>query len=267
MTNSLIIPYQIYEEMPALNEYLDLYESLDRDHYYFFQDHPVPRTSDILSAMLHNQNLMVWSNRLGRYQHQDYDEYMQKAALIGTYVHSCIEKYVLTNKLPENGEIPFTIETYVMNAFNAFMDWWKLLNRLHKVKVLYSEKSMVCRFFGGTLDLLLEIDDVYKVLVDFKSSNYPSFKFFLQLASYRYMLREEGINIDKCLVLMLNKHRPLYMEMILDFNNPEHFQYMNECEKTFLTLVQGYLQRVYIEEKFTQLFPSRFIGSGGNSDV
>ena len=259
--------YQIFQEAPILNEYLDIYESLDNDHYYFFDGHPVPRTSDILSAMLHNQNLMVWSNRLGRYQHQDYNEYLEKAASIGTFVHSCIEKYIKDGVQPQSGEIPFMIDDYVMNAFTAFLNWWEQLTRLHKVRVLYSEKSMTCRFFGGTLDLLLEIDDKYIVLVDFKSSNYPTFKFFLQLASYRYMLREEGINVDKCLVLMLNKYKPLFMEMILDFSNPEHFQYITECEKTFLTLAQGYLQRTYLEEKYRQLFPSRFIGSKGEPHV
>lgn len=249
-----MINYQLYQEVPILNEYLDLYESMDLERHYYYENHPVPRTTDILSAMLHTQNLMEWSNRLGRYQHQDYNEYLQKAALIGSTIHSCIERYVKDDILPINGEIMFTIERFVLNAFNAFQIWWDLLIRNHKVKVIYSEKSLVCRFFGGTLDLLLEIDGK-KILIDFKSSNYPSFKFFLQLASYRYMLREEGIDIDGCLVLMLNKNKVSYNELFLDFSIMDHLKYIEECEKTFLTLVQGYFQRIYIENRFNNLFP------------
>lgn len=254
--------YQLIEEAPIMNEYIDAYESMDMERHYFYNNHPVPRTSDILSAMLHNQRLMIWSNRLGRYQHQDYNEYLQKAAFIGSTIHSCIERYIKEGLIPQNGDINFTIENYVNNAFKAFLVWWDYVNNHHTVKVIYCEKSMVCRFFGGTLDLLLEIDGK-KILVDFKSSNYPSFKFFLQLASYRYMLRDEGIDIDGCIVLMLNKHKPLYNEMFLDFTLTEHLQFMNECEKTFLTLVQGYLQRIYIENKFESLFPSKYIKTGG----
>lgn len=233
------------------DEYMDYYKP--EEPHYIFNGHPVPRTTEILSAMLHEQFLMEWSNRVGLYGHKDYNDILDKASYIGSNTHKYIENYLIENALPTEGNLPFTIEPYVFNTFNSFLKWWDKLNKKHIVKIIFTERPLVCNLFGGTLDLLLNIDGE-NVLIDFKTSNHPSYKYFLQLSSYRFILRLEGINVDKCTVLMLNKNHISYKELKLDFTINEHLIFMNECEKTFLNLAQAYLQRLYIEYNYRQFF-------------
>ena len=237
-----------------IDDYVDYYGLTKTENKYFYKGIPVPRTTEILSSMLHEEYLMEWSNYLGRYQRKDYNEYLETAATIGTHVHKCIEDYIKYNIEHQPQEFPLTISDRIINAFNSFKKWWIELNEDHKVKVLFQEKELVCDFFGGTLDLLLEINGLI-YLVDFKSSNRLSYKYFLQLSSYEYMLRkEEGIKIDGCNILMLNKKRVSYQEFILNFKDISHRSFMDQCQSAFLSLVQAYLQRLCVEQNYTKLF-------------
>ena len=79
-----------------LNEMnVSLYEG-DR---YFFNGIPVPRTTEILSSMLHEDYLMTWSNNIGLYQKKKYSETLKQAADIGSFTHEAIEKYTSAMKL------------------------------------------------------------------------------------------------------------------------------------------------------------------------
>lgn len=119
---------------------------------------------------------------------------------------------------------------------------------------MLQEHTLVCKYFGGTLDLLLEIDGkIY--LVDFKTSNHSSYKHFLQLAAYRYMLREtEGINVNGCIILMLDKKSDMFIEHILDFENIDHLNYIDQCQESFLSLVYAYYQRIQNQYLYNQIF-------------
>ena len=170
-----------------IDDYIDYYGLTREDPTYHYNGVPVPRTTDIISSMLHEQGLMEWSNKLGKYQKKDYNEYMNTASTVGTCVHSFIEEYLQDESEHTPQELPFTISDKVFNAYHSFKKWWVELNKAHKVKIIFIEKELTCEFFGGRLDLLLEIDGL-TYLVDFKSSNHASYKYFLQLSSYKYML-------------------------------------------------------------------------------
>lgn len=51
-----------------IDDYIDYYGLTREDPTYHYNGVPVPRTTDIISSMLHEQGLMEWSNRLGKYQ-------------------------------------------------------------------------------------------------------------------------------------------------------------------------------------------------------
>ena len=52
-------------------------------------------------------------------------------------------------------------------------------------------------------------------LIDFKTSNHVTYKYYLQLAAYSKVLREkENINIDGVIILQLNKYQPKYFRSI-----------------------------------------------------
>ena len=92
-------------------------------------------------------------------------------------------------------------------------------------------------------------------LVDFKTSNHVTYKYFLQLAAYRFMLRVvEGINVDGVIVLQLDKAEPGFNEYLLNFDNLEHLNFIEQCERTFLSLVYGFVNIRYTEMLFNQIF-------------
>ena len=59
-----------------IDDYVDYYGLTKTENKYFYKGIPVPRTTEILSSMLHEEYLMEWSNYLGRYQRKDYNEYL-----------------------------------------------------------------------------------------------------------------------------------------------------------------------------------------------
>ena len=243
------------------NEY-DAFNELNKDNaHYTFNGKVVPRTTEILSAMLHEQSLMSWSNHMGLYQHKEYQQYMDLVSDIGTYAHKSIEIYL--SKFNENGiydpcliiddmDIPFTMYNSVKNCLDGFVAWLtKITHEQDTVKVIATEKPIVCQYFGGTVDLLMEIDgEIY--LIDFKTSNHISYKHFLQLAAYRYMLMNRyGIYPNKCMILQLNKKIPKYTQYVLDVSNygPD-YTYMNICQEQIISLAMDYTRRQYIEYDF-----------------
>ena len=112
---------------------------------------------------------------------------------------------------------------------------------------------MSCEFFGGTYDALLSINGkVY--LVDFKTSNHISYKYFLQIAAYRYMLQQQGIEIDGAIILQLDKKHPSFNEYIIQLNNPEHLDFINNCQECFFSLVYAFFNRLQVEKQFKTIF-------------
>ena len=217
---------------------------------YLYNGRPVPRVTEILSAMLHEDYLMEWSNNIG-FRHWKYKDVLDKAANIGSFVHKGIEEFLKFGNVLDQNSIPKNIRLKVNCAFNSFLKWWSIISRL-RYEILMQEHELICKYFGGTLDLLIRINDkIY--LVDFKTSNHSSYKYFLQLSAYRYMLRTElGIEIDGCIVLMLDKNSEEFTEYILNFDNPDQLAFIKECEETFLSLVLSYYLRLRINNRYSK---------------
>lgn len=212
--------------------------------YYNSKGVVVPRVTEILSKTIHNDGLMYWANSIGLHG-QRYREVMNEAARIGSVAHAAIENF-LKDKLEDESNIPFL----------GFMMWYKLVSQDMKlpIDVLYIEHKMSCEWFGGTLDCLAKIGDkIY--LIDFKTSNHVTFTYFLQLAAYRYMLRVlENTEVAGVIVLQLDKLSPGFNEYLLDFQNPEHLGFINQCELTFLSMTYAYYQITKSERDFKIIF-------------
>ena len=235
---------------------MEIYHDIGQNKKYVFNNTYVPRTTEILNSMLHDDYLMGWSNAMGLYRRKKYEDIIIQSSNIGTYTHNLIENFIKNHSIIDKNIIPMGIYDEVNNAFSSFLSWWEYINKYHKVEVVYSEEELVCEYFGGTLDLLIKIDGI-PYLVDFKTSNHLSYKYFLQLSSYRYILREKrNIDVKGCIVLMLNKKSVSYNEYILRFDNLVDKDYMDRCEQCFLSLVQAYIQRLYIENYFNNHFIS-----------
>lgn len=214
----------------CLNE-LD-YELKADNSTYIFEGRKVPRVTEILSKTISEEYLLLWANSLG-FRRLKYKDELQKAANIGTDAHKDIELFFKEGK---HGE---TI------SFQAFLRWYYPIK--DRIKILGNEEKLVCQWFGGTYDMLIEIDGrVY--LVDFKTSNHVSYRYAMQLAAYRYMLYYiKGINIDGIIILQLHKTRPEFNEYVLDFAIKEHYDYIEYCTRAFLAATYAYYTRTQVE--------------------
>ena len=133
----------------------------------------------------------------------------------------------------------FSIFKAVTNCIESFKLWYEQVFLNNDVQVLGMEEKMSCEYFGGTYDALLNINGK-TYLVDFKTSNYISYKYFLQIAAYRYMLQQQGINIDGAIIIQLD--------------NEEHLDFINNCEECFFSLVYAFFNRLQVEQQFKTIF-------------
>lgn len=221
-----------------------------KDSPYKYGDLYVPRVTHILSSMLHEEYLMNWANYMGRIKRIDHKLFTENAANIGTNVHNAIEIYTDTGYVNafENELNPSNREK-MKNGLYSFIKWWDIIST-RDIKILMKERELVCEYYGGTLDMLIEIDGLV-YLVDFKTSNHLSYKYHLQTAAYRRMLwLVYGILVDGIIILKLSKDNISFEEQFLNLRDYDQLVYVNECERCFISLVNSYYNRLLVENKF-----------------
>jgi Domain of unknown function DUF83 len=119
----------------------------------------------------------------------------------GTTVHSIVEHYKEGSDIAQVLEnVPDPYKGYAQ----AFHNW---INN-NDFTVIQHEKTVISRKhkFAGTLDMLAKnkkSGEVY--LIDVKTGKQIYREAFYQLSAYRQALREEGIEVDKLSVLLLNE--------------------------------------------------------------
>ena len=223
---------------------------------YKIDDKRVPRVTEILSAMLHEESLMSWANSLG-WKRIGYRSFLNEAAEKGTFSHLAIDKYI------KNGDVnieEFNIKNPIVlnsveSCLDAFKKWWKKIHLLYKdIEVIYLEETLIHPYFGGTCDCLLKVDGSYW-LVDFKTSNHMNYNYSLQLAAYKFLLKElKDIDVEKLIVLKLDKFTSEYCTYELDVKNNDHLEFIKDCEQTFLLLAAAYRMRLYTTEKYYNIY-------------
>ena len=222
---------------------MDIIFNNDSSTYYNSNGIPVPRVTEIISRMIHNDRLMYWANSLG-FKGLKYKDELNKAANIGTIAHSAIENF-LKKKIKTESNIPFL----------GYLMWYNIITNDAKlpIELIYSEHKLTCNWFGGTLDCLMRIGGRL-FLIDYKTSNHVSFNYFLQLSAYLYMLKTvENVYCDGVIVLQLDKNEPGFNEYLLDFSINEHAVFMNNCEQAFLSLVYAFYNIYNIEKEYKKI--------------
>ena len=210
---------------------------------YTYNGKNVPRVTEIISKMIHEDAITQWANSLG-FKHKSYTKTLNEAAVYGTHAHYGIECYL--KKLPVPEETPGAI-------IGGFCKWWDVVTKNNTVKVLGQEHKLTCEWFGGTYDALIEINGE-PYLVDFKTSNHVTYKYYLQLAAYRYTLREkEKIDPVGLIILQLSKQMPSYNEYVLNLKDPKQLEYIQICERTFFALMYGYYHIHWLEAHFNEI--------------
>lgn len=207
---------------------------------YVYNGRNVPRATEIISKCIHEDSIVSWSNNLG-FRRKKYKDVLNYSADYGTKVHYGIECYLKNKPIDDNTpSIPL----------EAFRLWWKMINQNNTVEILGQEVKLVCKYYGGTYDLLIKINNKI-FLVDFKTSNHITYKYYIQLASYNRILRDiHGIQIDGFIILQLDKNKPIFREYVLDLDKEDHRQYLGYCERTFMSMVYTYYHIYYLEKRF-----------------
>lgn len=214
---------------------------------YALKGKKIPRVTSILSDMISEEYLMAWANSVGLYQRKSYTYYRNKSTAIGSAVHEAIQQYIQDRMISDfTGLKDKNDRDQAENSFKAFLDWWSVIEKTN-YQIILEEEPMVTPYCGGTLDLFMSINGK-KYLIDFKTSNQLGFKYYLQLAAYRRMLFEVyGYICDGCILLRLDKKTGKYQEVILDLCNYNDLEFMNDCDRAFVSLVYAYYNRANIE--------------------
>lgn len=237
---------------------LDIIEKYRKDSFdtYYFNGLPVPRVSEIIKKCINKEYLIWWAARVGS---KNMMTIQNKATYVGTLVHRKIEHYILT------GEEDFKLSTFdeyiirqVNTSFKNFKLWLQRLNNAgYKLeKVIATELSVVCPYYGGTIDLVAQINGAIYI-IDYKTSTKITYDYILQVCAYMWMINNgysikvphvNGIGIvriDKNKYgvhddYFLNEFIP-YQKQILDYNI-----------NAFISMVYSYYNLINAELQFDQ---------------
>lgn len=227
--------------------------SIDIDSPYTYNGKFVPRVTSILADMLHEDYLMDWANNVGLYQHKKHSYYRDIATTVGTIVHEAINKYMTYGEQLQLCDVSEQCKKQVYNCWNAFLTWWNLISHT-QYRILLQEYTMITSYCGGTLDLLMSINEV-TYLIDFKTSGAISFKYFLQLAAYRRMLKEtKNIDVDAIMVVRLDKKKAIYEQIVVDLYDSDQYKFMEHCDSCFMSILNGYYHRYMVENTMMDLY-------------
>ena len=223
---------------------------------YKYDGKRVPRVTEILSSMVANNSLLSWANSLG-FKRVSYSKYIRDVADKGTFSHMAIERFIKDGITPYTDSFTYPPQSYsvIESTFNAFMNWWNMMHEKYKkIELVYSEETLICEYFGGTCDCVLKVDGKYW-LIDYKTSNHMNYKYVLQLAAYRYMLKKlKNIDVSVCMVLRLDKTNSQYYTYELHMNNDEHKMFVDDCLETFFALVLGFNMRSSTTKQYNNIF-------------
>lgn len=172
---------------------------LDTRFYVTGSNGYVPSVTTILEAYPKGAAYFEWLKKHG----VDADDIRDEAGRRGSVVHQMTEAYDLGHEVTlvnDKGNIDYKLNEWAM--FERYVDF----RSRFKFDVKEIEMNIISEQLGyaGTLDRIIEMDGE-KILLDIKTSNavYPSY--WLQLAAYKELLKEEhGYMIDHVAILWLN---------------------------------------------------------------
>lgn len=162
----------------------------------------VPGATTVL-GLLNKPYLIPWANKLGK-EGIDVTKYVNESAKQGTLIHSILESYVGKREVDLSAYEDKDIDNAEYLFFNKFLPWAKEVN----FKPIFSEKEFVSEEnkFGGIIDAYGEIDGK-KVLIDFKTSKQIYEEHLIQLVAYWKLLEENGIVVDKAIIVNLKREK------------------------------------------------------------
>lgn len=130
------------------------------------------------------------------------DRLLKESQLQGTYIHTLIEKFLSDKTFvpPLDIDMPKKYIGY-WRSFQRFYEFYPIKPILQEEVLWDDEWKWAGRMdFYGTLT---QGGVEKRVLIDFKTSNFPSSTWGLQLAAYKRGLELRGFPVDECYILHL----------------------------------------------------------------
>ena len=171
----------------------------------------VSSVTTILKVLDKGEGMQYWAWDLGR-QGLDYREVRDAAARVGTLAHSLIAWHLKGNPGPGPGGYSPEEAEKANKCFAKYLAWEKE----HPISPVMIETPLISEEFkfGGTPDLLAELDDEF-VLIDFKTGSSGIYEnMFYQLAGYRQLLTEQGWPIASARILRISANNDDFEEVV-----------------------------------------------------
>lgn len=221
----------------------DFLEVTDSDYEY--EGKIIPRTTKVINTMINEEYIATWANSLG-FKRKGYKRTLSEAADKGSLIHELCHLY-LSNQDTNSLLVPIEYQEEVYTGFESFLLWFK---KLDNPTVVMTEHTIICPYFGGTVDLVLNINNK-NYLLDFKTGTYNSFKYYLQLSAYKWALETYyNMNIDGVGIIQLNKVTPSVKEYVLELSDDNNKQYIDYCTNAFFSLLYAYNNRNRVETMY-----------------
>ncbi len=177
----------------------------------------VPGVTTITGRYKDSGGLIHWAWQQGM-DGIDYRRTRDEAADIGSIAHQWIDDYIHGRDRKAFPNATAEQLEKSLSALNAFLDWATQVS----LEVLTTETPLVSEQYryGGTYDALGKVAGKL-VLLDWKSSNGVYAEYIVQVAAYRQLLREQGVNVDGAQLLRFGKefgdfHAHSYPAEVLD---------------------------------------------------
>lgn len=153
-----------------------------------------------ITGLLNKPYLVKWANNLGL-EGIDSSHYTDEAAKTGTLAHAMIQADLQGVEIDREQYSPIQI-SLAENAALSFFEWKKQ----HRIEPIYCEEPFVSDKlrYGGTVDCYCLLDG-RPTLLDFKTGKAIYEEYFVQLAAYAELLRENDLPVSEIRILRVGR--------------------------------------------------------------
>lgn len=217
---------------------------------YFNSKHEEVPSVTMVLKLLYKDGLLEWANYIGK-RGIDYTRFLNDRANFGSLIHEMLEAD-LTDRKPN----VICGENILVEA-KEVIEKFKILKSDLKISNVQTEISMSCEDYGGTADLICDIeteDGPVKILGDFKTSKTIYDTQFVQLGAYLNLIKinmpETYEAIKLCAIITVSRDK-VVMKYLTKENCEKYFTTM------FLKLLDTYNAWDTIKKERSDLFKSK----------
>ena len=172
-----------------------------RRRYQTADGQSVPGVTTV-TGLLSKPSLVRWANKLGL-EGIEVGAYTEQRARIGTLAHAMIQARL-------QGEIfdPGQADPPELEQAGELLALFTAWQEQHCLRPVHCESSFVSESlrYGGTVDCYCMLDG-RPVLLDFKTGRSIYDEYFVQLAAYARLLREQGYPVEEIRILRLGREQ------------------------------------------------------------